>query len=236
MIDAYLKAAISEALGSNARKADYQVPAAIIERWSGILPDALISVWQDYGYLELAGGRLQLIDPNALAPIMSYILRNDVDLAGDTHAIAYGDLGQVIVWSERYGIGFLSPRLHTLEMYFIIEKNPPPDTEQIINYLLRVPPRLIDVYDTNDELVHDRLVGALGRLKPGEIYGLTPAPYFEEVTVENFVVADVAAWLEAAFTGFRTGLVKWDHDPIVLRYVGDPWPRGMQAAPGRVQR
>lgn len=234
--DADLKKVLSEALGNNARKADYQVPAGIITRWSGILPDALIAVWQDYGYIELAGGRLQLIDPNALAPIISHIVRNDVDLAGDTHPIAYGDLGEVVVWSERYGIGFLSPVFHTLEMYFIVKPDPPSETEQIVNYLLKVQPGLIERYDLHDKPVHDRLVKMLGPLAPGEIYGVTPAPRFDNVSVEDYVVADVAEWLEAVYTQVRVGLVNWDRIPFDLRDVGDPWPRGMKAAPGRAKK
>lgn len=229
--DSELQKLVAEALGNNARKADYQVPPRIIERWTGILPDALITVWRDYGYLKLAGGRLQLIDPNALAPIVSYVVRNDVDLAGDTHPIAYGAMGQVIVWSERHGIGILTPAHHILEMYFILETDPPSETEQIINYyLLKLHPDLIDTFDPNQERVHDRLVKMLGPLEPGEIYGFVPADRSSVAGVEDYVVEDVAAWLEAVFTSFRVNLMKWDHDPFTLRFVGDPWPPGMKAA------
>ncbi len=224
---------LEAALAANPQ-ASVPVQAATIERWSGALPDALLDIWRTHGFIVLAGGRLRLVDPGELGPVMSHILSNDVDLGGDTHGIAVGVLGEVVVWSRRHGYGFLSPVLATLEMPYILTRVPPPTTQQIRQHVVQMSPELIEAFDPAREKVHARLVARLGSLQTWEVYGTTPVPPpLEGTPVEHYVIADAAEWLEAVYGEVTVTLVDWNREPADLRRVGEPWPEGGPVAAKR---
>lgn len=225
-VDPGLEAAIVARLGVAPRDATPFLVDAM-QRQFAELPLSLRMIWRKYGLVSLAGRRLHLLDPARLAPVISYIFEGDPDLAGDVHAIAYGNLGEVVLWSARYGYGFLSPVLSTLEMPNLTRGIAEPPEAQFIQQVLDMPPALIDAYDPARRLVHDRLVSTLGRLPYGTIYGATPVPPpLEGTPVENYVVADVAEWLEAVYTEIAVTLVDWDLTPSDQRRIGQPWPQG----------
>ena len=225
-VDPGLEAAILARLGTAPRNA-IPFSADVTRCRYADLPLSLRIIWRKYGLVSLAGGRLHLLDPARLAPVISYIFEGDPDLAGDVHAIAYGNLGEVVVWSGRYGYGFLSPVLSTLEMPNLTRTTAEPPETQFVQQVLDMPPELLDAYDPARQLVHDRLVSTLGRLPHGAIYGTTPVPPpLEGTPVENYVVAYVAEWLEAVYTEIAVTLVDWDLTPSDQRQIGQPWPRG----------
>ena len=136
-----------------------------------------------------------------------------------------------MVWSERHGFGLLSADMRTLEMPYILEREPPHADTQIIDMVLQTPKELLEVYDQDQAPVHDRLLARLGSLPIGAIYGTTPAPAPPGGTpVEHYVVADAIDWLEAVYTAVRVSLINWDfvsEDQVYmrsLRIVGDLWP------------
>ncbi len=223
-IDPGLEAAIVARLGAVPPDA---VPFDATRRHYADLPLSLRMIWRRYGLVSLADARLHLLDPARLAPVISYIFEGDPDLDGDVHAIAYGNMGEVVLWSGRFGYGFLSPVLSTLEMPNLTRGAAElPDT-QFVQQVLDMPPALIDAYDPARQLVHDRLVSTLGRLPYGAIYGATPVPpRLEGTPVGDYVVADVAEWLEAVYTEVAVTLVDWELTPSEQRQIGQPWPHG----------
>lgn len=215
------------------------VDPAMLARWAGRLPDALLSVWQHYGLITLAGGRLHLIDPARLAPILAYIIEDDPDLDGDTHAIAYGDLGEVVVWSARWGFGFLSPVLLALTVPGLTspaqsglvsadgDTGPRPPglspaaDAQFVRLVLRMPPEMIEAFDPAQAPVHDRVAERLGPLPPGFIYGTPVAPPpLGGTPAEAFVPAELTEWLEGCYGNASVSLSDWDRDPPTQRLVG----------------
>ncbi|MBL3576306.1 hypothetical protein JMK10_06200 [Rhodovulum sulfidophilum] len=201
------------------------VPDAVIRRWTGRLPNALIRIWTTRGFASLAGGRLHLAGPARLAGLMSHIFANDPDLGGDSHAIAYGDLGELVLWSERHGYGFLMPTLAALEVPNLTGPEAMPPDQQFIEYVLRMPPELIEAFDPEQQMVHARLVERLGPLPAGMIYGATPVPPSAGGTpVENYVLAEVEDWLEAVYTEMRVSLVDWSRTSPQIRFIGDGLP------------
>ncbi|KIT16874.1 GAD-like domain-containing protein [Jannaschia aquimarina] len=205
----------------------------ITERWISSLPPALLHIWSSHGLVTLAGGRLRLVDPALFRPFLSYLTEGDVDLHGDTHAIALGNMGELAVWSERYGFGLLTWPIPSLQMTYMMDRSPPPSEDQIVTELLNMPAEVLDVWDANGDPMHDRIAAKLGPIERWEIYGATPTPARPlEVPVEDYVVADAIEWLEAHYTQMTTQLVDWlrPGSPI-LRAVGRPWPEGAARPP-----
>jgi hypothetical protein len=231
-IDPELKLMIAAAIGP----AHHKMPAfdgGTLGADPARFPAALREVWETYGLITLAEGRLRLIDPARLAPLMAYIFADDIDLAGDVAAIAHGNMGEVVVWSANWGFGFLSPRLCTLEMPNLTQPIPEPPDLQVINQVLTIPASMLDATDPDGALVHDRLVARLGALPPAAIYASTPAPPpIEGARVEDFVVADISEWLEAVYTETSITLVDWTLQKADLRLIGQPWPPGTAPSAG----
>ncbi|MDO5604356.1 MAG: GAD-like domain-containing protein [Paracoccus sp. (in: a-proteobacteria)] len=213
---------------------DKDLPEGIgrmIARWGAHVPALLVETWRLRGLVDLAGGRLRLCDPGWLAPLMSYLFEGDVDLDGDCHAIAIGNLGEVVIWSERHGFGLLSPVLSTLTLPYLLTPVPPAPDAQIRDHVLGLSERAIEAFDPDGEPVHDRLVERFGPLEPGMIYGATPVPpRLGGTPVKDYVIADAAEWLEAVYTEMAVSIFDYDRDPQVLRMVGEDWPAGLRAA------
>lgn len=228
---------LTAALGPVPRNA-LPVPATKVARWTGRLPATLLQIWGDYGFVTLAEGRLHLVDPARLAPVMSFVFGEDPDFAGDTHAIAYGDLGEVVVWSERYGYGFLSPVLSTIEMPALTADPLPTQRapkraltraaldQQFVDMVLHLPADLIETFDPSGEKLHARLKKRLGPPPDGMIYGTTPVPPPAAGSpIEHYVLAEVTDWLEAVYTSVGVSVVDWGRPSPMIRFVGEPWPR-----------
>ncbi len=210
-------------------------PADAVALWSGRLPPLLLDIWRRYGLVRLAEGRLRLVDPRRFEPLMGYIFHGDPDLAGDTHVIGLGDLGELALWSERHGFGFLSPLLAALEMPFILTAQAPAADTQIADQLIPMPPSAIEAFDAEQQPLHDRLRARLGRLERDDIYAATPAPpQLSGTPIDDFLVADALEWLEAVYTVMNITLVDYQRVPFQLRMIGDPWPPGLAAGQKRL--
>lgn len=192
-----------EAVLSAASDQRRPAPADAVAIWAGKLPPLLLDIWRRYGLVRLAGGRLRLVDPRRFEPLMGYVFHGDPDLAGDTHVIGLGDLGELVLWSERHGFGFLSPLLAALEMPYILSPTAPAADTQIADLLIPMVPSAIEAFDPEQQPVHERLRARLGRLDHDNIYAATPAPPRPGGTpVEDYEVADALEWLEAVYPTF----------------------------------
>ena len=211
------------------------VPAGAAMRWAGKVPPLLLDIWRRYGLARLAGGRLRLVDPARYQPLMNYVFNGDPDLGGDTHAVALGDMGELVVWSERHGYGFLSPVLCSLELPYLLVTDPPPADTQIADHLVMMPAARIEAWDDQRKPLHDRLRARLGPLEHDMIYAATPAPPRPGGTpVEDYLVADALEWLEAIHTEMNVSIMDFRREPFQLRIVGQPWPPGMAAGRKKV--
>ncbi|HRK42165.1 MAG TPA: GAD-like domain-containing protein [Gemmobacter sp.] len=229
-LDPKLQAALVARLGDRSARAVPFTAGLTVEAYRS-LPATLREIWAGYGLVTLANGRLRLLDPRRLASVISFIFEGDPDLDGDVHAIAYGNLGEIVLWSGWYGYGFLSPVLATLEMPNLTRPLADPAEAQFITQVLDMPPEVLDAYDPARNPVHDRLVARLGPLPEGAIYGTTPVPPpLEGTPVEHYVIADAIEWLEAVYAEIAVTLVDWEMNPAEFRQIRQPWPQG--AAPG----
>ncbi|MBA4490651.1 GAD-like domain-containing protein [uncultured Paracoccus sp.] len=224
-----------EAMLSAASDHRRPAPADAVARWSGRLPPLLLDIWRRYGLVRLAGGRLRLVDPRRFEPLMGYVFHGDPDLAGDTHVIGLGDLGELALWSERHGFGFLSPLTAALEMPYIIAPDAPSADTQIADLLIAIPASAIEAFDHQHQPLHDRLHQKLGRLDHDEIYAATPVPpRLGGTPIEDYEIADGPEWLEAVYAVMNVTLVDYQRDPFELRMVGSAWPAGMAATRKRM--
>ena len=212
-------------------------PADAVALWSGRLPPLLLDIWRRYGLVRLAEGRLRLVDPRRFEPLMGYIFHGDPDLAGDTHVIGLGDLGELALWSERHGFGFLSPLLATLEVPYIIAPAAPSADAQVADLLIPIPPSAIEAFDPQHQPLHERLRARLGRLDNDDIYAATPAPpRLGGTPIEDYEVADGPEWLEAVYAEMNITLVDYQRVPSELRLVGQAWPPGLVATRKRLSQ
>lgn len=224
-----------EALLSAASDQRRPAPADAVALWAGRLPPLLLDIWRRYGLVRLAGGRLRLVDPRRFEPLMGYIFQDDADLAGDIHVIGLGDLGELALWSERHGFGFLSPLLASLELPYILSSVPPAADTQIADLLIPMHHSAIEAFDHEQQPLHERLRARLGRLDHDNIYAATPAPpQLGGTPIEDYVVADALEWLEAVYTQMNVTLVDYQRVPFQLRMIGDPWPAGVVAGQKRL--
>lgn len=224
-----------EALLAAASDQRRPAPADAVAFWSGKLPPLLLDIWRRYGMVRLAEGRVRLVEPRRFEPLMAYIFNGDPDLDGDTHTIALGGLGELILWSQRHGFGFLRPSLAALEVPYILSHGAPPADTQIADLVIPIRPPEIEAFDPEQQPVYDRLRARLGQLDNDDIYTATPAPpQLGGTPVEDYEVADALEWLEAVYSEMNIMLVDFDRDPIELRMVGQPWPAGMGAGTKRV--
>lgn len=211
-------------------------PADAVAHWAGKLPPLLLDIWRRYGMVRLAGGRLRLVDPRRFTPLMEYIFEGDPDLDGDTHAIALGDFGELVLWSERYGFGFLTPMLSALDMPYILTATAPSADSQIADLLVPIKATGIEVFDTDLQPLHDRLRARLGPLEDDLIYAATPVPLPPEGTSEeDYLVADALEWLEAVYVEVHVTLMEWEPEMRQLRLIGQPWPPGLSAGRRKIQ-
>ncbi|MCG7628584.1 hypothetical protein MHM88_12275 [Epibacterium sp. MM17-32] len=191
-----------------------------LARWQPRLPPLLIEVWATYGLVSVAMGRVHLLEPARLAGLMDFIFGNDPELAGDTHAIAYGNLGELMVWSQRHGFGFLSPILSTLEMPNLTGDTAIPAERQIRERLLQIPPQMIEVHDGAQQPLYDRLAAALGPLPDGMVYApriLPPRPGGRPV--EDYGIVPLETCLEDLYTAYQVSIVDWARANPMLRFV-----------------
>ncbi|NHF74319.1 GAD-like domain-containing protein [Paracoccus xiamenensis] len=224
-----------EALLSAASDQRRPAPADAVALWSGRLPPLLLDIWRRYGLVRLAGGRLRLVDPRRFEPLMAYVFHGDPDLAGDTHVIGLGDLGELALWSERHGFGFLSPLLAAVEIPFILSASAVPADTQIADLLIAMPHSAIEAFDPEQRPLHDRLQARLGRLEQDDIYAATPVPpQVAGTPIEDYEVADAVEWLEAVYTAMNVTLVDYQRAPFQLRMIGAPWPPGLTAGQKKV--
>lgn len=197
------------------------VDPGIISRWQGRFPELLLDVWRSYGFTSLAMGRLHLVDPEPFEPLMSYVFGGDRDLKDDTHTIAYGNFGELIVWSERHGWGMMSPVMSSLDMRNLTEAIPMPAELQIEIYVLQAAPEVFERYDAQGKPMHDRVKAALGPLPPGGLYAtkFVTRDRNEDLFVENYEITNAFEWLQEFYSSHQITLVDWMRDAPMVRKV-----------------
>lgn len=194
------------------------VPAEIIARHKGRVPDLVLDLWENHGVGDLDGGRMRLCIPRSLhAPVRS-LFHGDPDLGGDTLALAYGAFGDLVAWNPRHQMVQVNMQLSSVEAPSLLRPETRlPDDASVFQGLMNLIPGTLDAFDEDGQEMFTRARETYGPLPPLHIYAMfPPAPRDEAFALENHRPIDVDEWLslkvsEAQFTlddpdGGRFGL------------------------------
>jgi hypothetical protein len=155
------------------------VPAESIERWSGRLPDQLLTYWQQEGWCGYANGLLWTVDPDDYEDLIDEWLE-DTPLEGldSFHVIARTAFGKLYACGEKVGpVVSISCLLHGI---FAQANELHPRTADDLDFKIRgffagSTRRYSDLSDDTGSPLFERALKKLGALAPDEMYALEPA-------------------------------------------------------------
>lgn len=190
------------------------------------LPDLLLDLWEHHGIGDLAGGRLRLCPPGALQREVDMLLRGDPYLAGDTQAIAFGAFGDLLLWSARFQMVYVTMQLSIVEVPQLIRPEPGlSDDAALLRGLLDIHPDAMDARDLAGQPMFERARAQLKPLPPLHIYGMQPpAPIDEPFTLDHHAVSDFPLWLEEKVASTIFTLADPETGRMALRDIGPLQP------------
>ena len=155
------------------------VPAAIIDRWRGKLPDQLLKYWEDEGWCEYANGLFCTVDPDEYEDLVDEWLEDTkLDEIDAFHVIARSAFGDLYVCGEKTGRSVtIACAIH---MISAIPKELKPKNKADLDLSIRSffafsKRSRFDMQDENGEPLFERALAKLGPLESDEIYGFEPA-------------------------------------------------------------
>ncbi|SFJ01594.1 GAD-like domain-containing protein [Jannaschia pohangensis] len=82
-------------------------PNDVINRLSGIAPEAMCDYWRRFGFSVFQDGWFQLVNPETYAPMLgAWLEGTDLEGKDDYIAVTRTALGEVNVWGRKTGYGF----------------------------------------------------------------------------------------------------------------------------------
>lgn len=196
--------------------------------YEGRLPDILLDFWENHGFGALAGGLIRIIHPQQYAAAVAKLFEGDPDFAGDCHAIALGPFGDMMLWSARHQLVFVSLPLSMVDAPLRFRPAPRDQDDLIVlTHVLNAAPAVFDTADDAGAPMFARAREALGPLGPDEVYGTVPAvTYGEALAVEALQRVEAGEWLVERFSGYVYSLNDLQAGQFNLRDIG-PQPAGM---------
>ena len=190
------------------------------------LPDLLLDLWEHHGIGDLAGGRLRLCLPGALQREVDALLRGDPYLAGDTQAIAFGAFGDLVLWSARFQMVYVTMQLSVVEVPQLIRPEPGlSDDAALLHGLLGLHPDAMDARDAAGQPMFAPARERLKPLPPLHIYGMQPpAPIDEPFTLEHHAVSELPDWLAEKVSTSVFTLADLETGRMALRDIGPLQP------------
>lgn len=200
------------------------VPDEVLARYERRLPDLLLDFWQTHGVGDLAGGLLRLTVPDAFAGALAVLFRGDPDFEQDSHVIAYGPFGDLLIWHERHWLLFCGMTLAFVDAPFLF--HPPRDKtadQLVLEQVLGVDPAVLDLHDEADMPLFRRALTKLGRLPLGHIYGLQPpASVGLPVELSRLHITPAEDWLVQRFSSWTYTLTDFQARRLSIRDIGGP--------------
>lgn len=150
--------------------------AADLGRYAGQLPQALLDLWATHGQGLMLDGKFQFCDPVRFAPLARLIFGNDPDLpAARCHIFGYSAFGTLLVWNEDHDDIRVSLVDATASSLALTGKASPLAPDIAISLpLFQLDADVFDAYDQDGKPLFARSRKALGKLKPGQVYGFVP--------------------------------------------------------------
>ena len=154
------------------------VPEKSIEKYRGVLPDQLLTYWQEEGWNGYIDGLFWTVNPDDYACLLDQWLE-DTPIAGldQFHVIARTAFGKLYVIGEKYSQSLIvsCPNNAIItKIEKLTEKNDSPD-KSISFFFASKKKQSFDITDKNEKPMFDRALKKLGPLKSDEMYGFEPA-------------------------------------------------------------
>jgi hypothetical protein len=152
----------------------YYVPTASIERYRGMLPDQLLSYWQEYGWCGYAEGLFWTVNPQEYEPVRDAWIGNTRFAEDDAyHIIARGAFGDLYFFGETTGS---SLRIVAPDALALPKDRDMPDPQLAVRAFFGSRNRgANDFSDADNKPLFARALKKLGRLQRDEMYGFVPA-------------------------------------------------------------
>ncbi len=203
------------------------VPSAVIAHYETRLPPLLLDVWENHGIGDLAGGLLRLCIPGAYAEPLATLFDGDLDFAGDTHVVAHSPFGDLLVWSERHALMFISMAQNFVDAPFLTQhrKTVVPD-QLVLDHVLGMHAAALNMADDAGTPMFDAALAQHGPLQPHQIYGMMPpASFGASIAVDALAVTDGPSWFQAKLSSTGFALADVANAKFGLRPIGPPLTR-----------
>lgn len=155
------------------------VPAEVIARFRGRLPDRLLSYWQHEGWCGYADGRFWTVNPEDYADLLAFWLEGSgLERADSFHVVARTAFGDLKVFGEDTGTAMtVSPALNRV---FALASNFRAKSERQLfiaagDLYAGASLKMGDFASDAEGYLFEPALRTLGPLEPDEMYGFEPA-------------------------------------------------------------
>ena len=155
------------------------VPAASIEKYRGVLPDELLTYWQEEGWNGYMDGLFWIVNPELYDELLDLWIADtpyaDID---EYHVIARSGFGELYVWGQHnnqcfvINPSYMNPPYFSNSAYKLRQKA---KSWSIQSFFFSRNPKHMDIDDEQEKPLYTRAVEKLGALGPDEMYGFVPA-------------------------------------------------------------
>ncbi|EQM83287.1 DUF1851 domain-containing protein [Stenotrophomonas maltophilia] len=166
------------------------VPETSFTKWTGILPESLLSYWRRDGWANYGNGRLWTVNPEDYDGLMRAWLAGTPFTQIDTyHVFARSGFGRLYVCGEASGAGVSIDPIRS-EVFALQNCLRPKSLARqeggIKAFFACAELDDFDLMDGDEELLFDRAVNTCGNLLADEMFGFEPALVCGgEITIEN---------------------------------------------------
>jgi len=154
------------------------VPPEAIERYRGVLPDQLLTYWQEEGWCGYADGLFWTVNPEDYEGIVAMWLEGTVFEEIDRYnVIARTAFGKLYLLGERYQqkLTLACPIHSIIGMEKELRKKEANPELSIRCFFSMRSPEDCDLKDEQDKTLFRQALKRLGPLAPDEVYGFEPA-------------------------------------------------------------
>lgn len=155
------------------------VPETAFSKWTGILPESLLSYWRRDGWANYGNGRLWTVNPEDYEGLMhSWLAGTPFSLIDTYHVFARSGFGRLYLCGEASGVGVSIDPIRS-EVFALQNCLRPKSLARqeggIKASFACAELEDFDLMDGAEELPFDRVVSTCGHLMADEIYGFEPA-------------------------------------------------------------
>ena len=150
-------------------------PSDVINSYKGKLPETLLTYWKEYGWCGYGNGIFWTVNPDGYKSIVSEWLKDTpFENKDNYHLIALSGFGKIFLWGEKTGT---SPSITASHGIFLPRNESEFIKKNGYDFLVKTLFSCLDKdsLDIEDKPLFERARVLLGELKPGEIYGFSPA-------------------------------------------------------------